>query len=365
MQRKRVGLLVSYFDVRVHRGVAEFARAHGWILDAHPHDPTRWPGVCEGDGVLFLGRENEVPEVVRNFSQPAVNLGRSLEPERYPEVRTDAEGIGRRAADHLMRCGLQRFSGVFTADAPSMQERKAAFVERLSEAGREYLDLPVFLEDWARHFRHWLARVPKPLGLLAENDEEAQWIVQLCRYLTLSVPEEVALLGVGDEPLISELSEVPLSSVDSNAFGKGYEAARLLDRWIATGEKPSPVTFVPAKGVVARASTDVFHADRPELRAALECIQTNFRWALHLEDLAAQTGLSGRRLQDLIKMQTGKTFKTLLLEKRLEEAERLLGLGQLKLQAVASECGFKSDAHLCQVFRRERGTTPGEYRRRG
>lgn len=362
IKRKRISLVVAYFDVQVHRGVAEYARRHHWILDAHPHHPTRRPEVCEGDGVLFLNERLDVPDVIRVFPNPAVNLGRSHEPERYPEVRTDAKAIGSLAAEHLMRCGLTRFACVVSDESPYLRGRGEAFAAHVHEAGLEHVPIPAFTENWEESMREWLRATPKPLGLLAKNDAEAQLILQFCLDLEIAVPGDVALIGVGNEPLIVELSAVSLSSVDSNAFGKGYKAASLLDRWISTGERPPPVTVVPAKGVVARDSTGVLHADRPELRDAFEIIQSNFQQPLRLDDIAARAGLSRRRLQDLIKTRTGKPFKTLLLEKRLAEAERLLRLGQLKLQAVAFECGFKSDAHLCQVFRRERGLTPGEYR---
>jgi LacI family transcriptional regulator len=42
----------------------------------------------------------------------------------------------------------------------------------------------------------WLKLVPKPVGLLACNDDLGQEIIEVCRLHSMDVPDEVAVIGV-------------------------------------------------------------------------------------------------------------------------------------------------------------------------
>lgn len=54
------------------------------------------------------------------------------------------------------------------------------------------------------------------------------WVLNDCDDVGVSVPEEVAVLGCDNEPLIWDYAPVPLSSIDNNMELQGYEAAKLL-----------------------------------------------------------------------------------------------------------------------------------------
>jgi LacI family transcriptional regulator len=47
------------------------------------------------------------------------------------------------------------------------------------------------------------------------------------------VPDEVAVIGIDNDPFLCELATPPLSSVDVGGERAGYEAAALLDRLMA------------------------------------------------------------------------------------------------------------------------------------
>jgi len=53
-----------------------------------------------------------------------------------------------------------------------------------------------------------------------------------------------------------------------------------------------------------------------------------------------------------------------LLRLRLEHAARLLAESDLPLKAVAHRTGFASASYLCTAFSRERGMTPGSWRKK-
>jgi AraC family transcriptional regulator len=52
-----------------------------------------------------------------------------------------------------------------------------------------------------------------------------------------------------------------------------------------------------------------------------------------------------------------------VLERRLSTAQQLLRQSKMLLVDIALECGFSSQTHMNDVFRKRLGVTPLEYRR--
>jgi len=53
----------------------------------------------------------------------------------------------------------------------------------------------------------------------------------------IQIPDQVAVFGVDNDPVICDCVQVPLSSVRHDLQGMAYEAAALLDR-LMNGERP-------------------------------------------------------------------------------------------------------------------------------
>jgi LacI family transcriptional regulator len=92
----------------------------------------------------------------------------------------------------------------------------------------------------------WLKSLPKPIGLLACNDDRAQQVFEANKAADIRVPDEIAILGVDNDDMICELTHPPLSSVAMNFEEAGYEAAAQLDRQMK-GKRfpPGRSTFGP------------------------------------------------------------------------------------------------------------------------
>ena len=73
------------------------------------------------------------------------------------------------------------------------------------------------IDDFA-WFDRWLGdklrAAPKPLALLAYDDTDAARALGACLAAGLSVPEDVAILGIGGDRLICENQSVPISSIE-------------------------------------------------------------------------------------------------------------------------------------------------------
>jgi len=71
---------------------------------------------------------------------------------------------------------------------------------------------------------------------MACNDERSCELIEAAHIADLTLPEEVAVIGVDNDELLCNLLDPPLSSIALNLEKAGYEAAALLDRLMAGGK---------------------------------------------------------------------------------------------------------------------------------
>lgn len=82
-----------------------------------------------------------------------------------------------------------------------------------------------------------------------------------------------------------------------------------------------------------------------------------------LSSLAARAGLSKFYFQRLFKNATGLSPSRYHITLRMEEARRLLRETRKSVVEVALEVGYENPSHFAQLFRREIGLSPSDYRR--
>ena len=91
--------------------------------------------------------------------------------------------------------------------------------------------------------------------------------------------------------------------------------------------------------------------------AALREIEENYRTA-DLTRLAAELHVSLPYLSAAVHRATGRTFKELLLEKRLSKAAQLLRETRLTTQDIILAVGYENTSYFYRVFRARFGVTP-------
>jgi len=85
---------------------------------------------------------------------------------------------------------------------------------------------------------------------------------------------------------------------------------------------------------------------------------------LKMKDLVEHTGLSNKRISDILSSQFEKSFFDLVNEYRSEEAIRLIKEGFHKIHTLphlAEEAGFNSKTTFNRIFKKHTGQTPSEY----
>jgi len=367
--RKRVLVLLAWYATDVFRGIARFARDAGWILDSSYERTGEVPEGWRGDGIIgVLGVHPEVDRLAIKGKVPFVNIGYSL-PEVAPSVSADQAAIARLAANHFRNRGFRNFAYYLRSNQPGDLGRLEAFRRELAATGHE----PVIINcnerpggsSLARS--RWLGRklksLPKPVGVLAEIDDYAIEVIGAAEDAGLAIPEEVAVLGVGNDELRCPFAQVPLSSVNDNAYGIGQQACLLLERFMTDAATPVAAITVQPLGMVTRHSTDVVAVEHPQVAQALKAIRDHYRDPMTAEGIIASVPMSRRRLHDAFIRHIGRSVADEITRLRIEHAKRLLAETSEKQHQVAVQSGFRNDARLVLVFTRVTGMTPGEYRK--
>jgi len=220
----------------------------------------------------------------------------------------------------------------------------------------------------SRHLKElaaWLKRLPKPVGILACNDNRGRQVLDACAAAELAVPEQVAVVGVDNDDVLCDLADPPLSSVQPDAVRIGFEGAAALDRMIRSG-KPAPrrVRSVSPRQLVVRRSSDVLAVDDPVVSSALKIIQREACVGLNVEKLLDQMTISRATLERRFERFLGRSPKDEILRLRLGRVRELLSESEDTLAQIADATGFSSVAHLSVSFKNATSLSPGAFRRR-
>jgi AraC family transcriptional regulator len=99
------------------------------------------------------------------------------------------------------------------------------------------------------------------------------------------------------------------------------------------------------------------------LRKIKDQIEANLAQKLSLKTLATESGYSRAHFLRMFHAAIGVTPHEYLVERRLSYAKQLLKLRRSSIAEIAVECGFSSQSHMTDLFRKKLGVTPAEFRR--
>ncbi|WP_339250459.1 AraC family transcriptional regulator [Paenibacillus sp. FSL P2-0136] len=221
------------------------------------------------------------------------------------------------------------------------------------EAGRPHDGYRACAEDteiyWV-HFIHehkpgYIRRGEIPWSsLLAKGTvEDEEPSVQQRLYLPKFAPVDIEAL----EPVLQEMNEIHSRLSAENALRLQLLLAGLLVALQAecqrTGQ-PEPAARLA--------------------RAAAAYLDVHWRQPFHLAGLAEELHFQADYITRCMKQHISTTPLQYVLQRRLEEAKKLLGGTVLDIAEIAERVGIQDPNYMTRLFSMRFGVTPGAYRRR-
>lgn len=204
-----------------------------------------------------------------------------------------------------------------------------------------------------------------------------------CRWKTLSVEPFLAMMVFVELPLLTRALE--------EIYGTDAPRVRLRDlsaftdpdlNWMMEGVRQELLarraSVLRVQGLAHLIAVHLArnYAEIPEhphgasaalpgfkLKQVTDWIEAHLDEEFDLDALAAKADLSKFHFHRLFKEATGMSPAKFQLDARMKEARRRLRETKQSVVTIALDTGFSSPSHFAQVFRREAGMTPSEFRR--
>ena len=365
-------------------GIAEYAKTAGWtvnVVESHYFggnpDFAKWIDIWRPSGLvvdrqyyrqaLACREARRLPMVIWDL-RPTETL-----PRLCVAAASDPMALAEAAARELARTNFPRFAFVNALCAPKWsRERGEAFLSAVASMGHPAIAFtpPAADATDAARFRNALTRflrgLETPCGIFAANDQTSAHVANLCMSLGISIPDDIALIGVDDSVEYCEQNELILSSVRIDLEGGGAAAAAAIIKLAEAGGRGGRAggRFVRygVESVVRRASTRTLRIPSGIVTRALEWIRKNACRPIVAADVVAALGCS-RRLADLrFRQATGHTILDEIHARRLEAAMALLKRSDVPIADIPERCGYRRGTHLGYLFKRATGMSMRQWR---
>lgn len=275
-------------------------------------------------------------------------------------ITDDVHAVVRAARSHFSRAGrYASYAFVPTKTQTFWSDRRQkAFAAEMARVGTSIANFS------GADLEGWLKSLPKPAGVLCAFDDRAADVLSACRAARLSVPDDIAVLGIGNDTQICENTRPRLSSVAVDFEEQGYRAARELHAMMLRGRAPrEKVIATGTASIAARASTLRESPSGALVRRATEFIVANATKGISPMDVVRHVRVSRRLLDLRFREVTGKSIQESIRERRLDAVKNLLANTDMLIEGIAVRCGYPDANYLKNQFKRAFGMSMREWRK--
>ena len=210
----------------------------------------------------------------------------------------------------------------------------------------------------------FLLKLPRPTAIFAAMDGRARHVVNLCADIGLRVPEDIAVLGVDNDPLLCESTVPPLSSIRTGGYRRGQTAAAMLDALMhGRPVKERSVVQEPIS-VVTRGSTGYDAMSDVHVAQAVKFMRDRIAAGevIDVADAVQAAHCSRRYLERHFRSGLGRSVHDELMLARMERVKTLLETTTLPIGEIAAQVGYTRPSRLAAMFRRVTGMSMREWR---
>lgn len=364
------------FEQGLLKGIAEYSRLQGpWTFYRNI------PRVSGGrqftlpqirklnvDGIIV--REQDITKQLLTLNIPTIVSPYRKPFEGLPNIVTNDLAIGKMAAQHLLDRGFKNFA-FFGLDKKFYwsQNRYDSFTKALSKNANS---ISVYTKkdsssgnsnNEQQKIAQWLKTLPKPVAIMAANDDRSYNLYEAIKLAKLKVPETVAIIGVGNDEIVCGLNAPPLSSIALNTHTAGYKAAQMLDKMITGKKLKTANIIVEPLNVIERHSTDVLAIEDEDVVAAIRFIRSHCNEMIQVDDVAQAAQLSRRQLYNRFKNAIGRSIYQEIRRVKMNRAAKMLAETNLSVSQIAKELGFIDQKNISRCFSQEKNMTMLAYRK--
>lgn len=366
----------SEFDRKLLRGMVRYSKENGpWLFYRIPSDSRQgksreelvveWAKKWKADAIIGRWDEKQ-SDLLQKLRIPVVLQNNVSRSDVYSNLTGDYEGTGRIAAHYFRRKLFTNYAFFGVKDVIWSEERAKGFREEVLAANCRYFsyeETPL-VGDNRKKVTDWLKSLPSRTALFCCDDAHALFVTETCRMAGIRIPEDIAVLGVDDDDLFCEISDPPISSIQLEVEHGGYMTCKHLHQMILEKKSKPFNVSIGALGVKERSSTSAYNISDPQVLKIVKHIDVSYNKDLQIEDILNLVPMSRRSVEMRFKKATGMTMYQYLLSVRVEHLAYLLSTTSRPYVDLAYEVGFRDFGNVSRTFRKFKGCTPVEYRRK-
>lgn len=367
------------FSHKLLAGIVDYSRRkEQWIVRRMPPSYKAQIGI---QGLLRLSKEWDIDAILGQF-EPTDDLATLTNngivvvaqdfKQRFttvPNVTGDYIGTGKMAARFFIDRGFKNFGFFGFNDVCWSDERCEGFRREVEAAGfgssfyayrMQEIDMVWYYQR--NRLREWLQSIPKPIAIMACDDNQGENLIEACHSIGIKIPSEVSVMGVDNDETLCSLGSTTLSSIQVDIEEGGRQTAALLERLVTNPSAPAEDVVLQPMKIVNRMSTAAFATQDQQILRAILFIHRNVRRKISVADVTAEAALSRRLLERRFKEVTGKTLYEYITELKLKDfAEQLVETDE-QVMTIALSMGENDTKSISRRFKQLYGCTPLQWR---
>lgn len=378
---KKVAIRIpSWFEKKdsTLQGILYYLRKNkvDWQLDIPRSSDGELPEIVideewKGDGIISFRFTKEEVAAFQRKNIKIVNVSSVTQPG-LTTVTADNVQAGQVAAKHFTDLGLKNVVYVGRCNRQYSTDRwlglKQVCDENEIDVHKVECDvnrLPANerAEYLTSMLSDFLPSLDFPIGLLASDDLLAGNIIYICQKLKIKIPQDIALIGVNNDPLYCLSLTPSLTSVDLPSTSIGYKAAEALNLLLEGNPAPE-TTKIPVEQIKLRISTNTLAYHDERTKKAIEFIRSKApSTALKVIDVCKAIGISQSSLKALMAKTLGRSPKKEIDNIRISAFRDYLISTDQSIGEIAYSMGFHASEEASRFFRKMTGMTPTEFRK--
>lgn len=291
--------------------------------------------------------------------------------EEIPNITADYQLTGSIAAIQMYGHGYRHF-GFFGYDNVCWSDGRLKGYRDKLKAEYNVDTIHIFnnrqLSDmWSydiAELREWLLSLPKPIGIFACDDNQAEILLEACQASEINVPLDVAIIGVDNDEVTCNLTVPAISSVDMDIEKAGYQVAEMATRMVGDPSYRGEDIVIRPIALVGRGSTGIMATKDPVVAEAMRYIYQNRARKLQVADVIKQVPVSRRLLEQRFKDVTGASIYTVISNLRMDYFAQQLVSSSDTVSEIAARMDEPDTKSISRRFQALKGCTPTEYRKR-